>query len=206
MVIARTHMLRRTLTPALTTAGIAVLVLAPTAARADAGGTAEAAPGTPGTTPATVGAATLGPDGYKELELGMSEDAAVATGLLTDRQEIGNCAWYYLDPDEGAQNPGAGVVVSPTRGVVNIPGTENSQTPEGITMGSVDDEEGSTTEQIEAGYDRYTVDKTGPTPLYTAPAPGNSQAHYIFAIGEDGRAKDMGLTADDDGGECGLND
>lgn len=194
MGTTRTRTLRSAATKALTTAGIAVLAFAPTAAQADPADSADAADG-----------GILGPEGYKSLELGMSEDDAVATGLLTDRQEIGDCTWFYLDPAEGEQNPGAGVAVSPTHGVVSIPGTASSGTPEGITMGSVDDHEGSTTEHIEAGYDRYTVDKTGLTPLYTAPTPGNSEAHYIFAIGEDDRAKDMALTADDDG-ECGLND
>lgn len=195
MGIARTITRRRALTPVLTTAGIAALIVAPTAALAEPGAPAEAAPVSEQN--------TLGPDGYKTLELGMSEQEAVDTGLLADGEEIGACTWYYLDPAEGEQNPGAGVVISPTHGVVSIPGTQSNQTPEGITMGSVSNDEGSTTEQIEEGYDRYTVDKTGPVPLYTAPAPGNSEAHYRYAIGDDDRVKDMALAADDDG-ECGL--
>lgn len=198
MGIAHTSTQRPTLTSVVTAAGIVALVLAPAAAQADTGAGGEI-------TPDAATENTLGPDGYKSLELGMSEDDAVATGLLTDRQEIGDCTWFYLDPAEGEQNPGAGVVISPTHGVVSIPGTQSNQTPEGITMGSVNNDEGSTTEQIEDGYDKYTVDKTGPMPIYTAPAPGNPEAHYIFVIGDDDRAKDMGLTADDDG-ECGLND
>lgn len=198
MGIEHTNTQRPALTSVLTAVGIVALVFAPAAARADMGGAGE-------TEPDAASEKTLGPDGYESLDLGMSEDEAVATGLLTDRQEIGDCTWFYLDPAEGEQNPGAGVVISPTHGVVSIPGTQSGQTPEGITMGSVHNDEGSTTEQIEDSYDKYTVDKTGPTPIYTAPAPGNPDAHYIFAIGEDERAKDMGLTADDDGG-CGLND
>ncbi|WP_157235859.1 hypothetical protein [Brachybacterium sp. P6-10-X1] len=197
MTIARTAAARRILTTSLAAAGIAALALAPTAA--------EGLTAVDGGSSASAAESTLGPDGYSSLELGMSEEEAVDTGLLTDRQEIGACTWFYLDPAEGEQNPGAGVVVSPTHGVVSIPGTQSTRTPEGITMGSVAEATGSTTEQIENGYDRYTVDKTGLLPLYTAPAPGNSQAHYIFAIGDDDRVKDMALTADDDGG-CGLND
>lgn len=197
MGIEHTSTQRPALTSVLTAVGIMALAFAPAAARADTGAAGETAPD-------AASESTLGPDGYESLELGMSEDDAIATGMLTDRQEIGECTWFYLDPAEGEQNPGAGVVISPTHGVVSIPGTESNQTPEGITMGSVNNDEGSTTEQIEDSYDKYTVDKTGPTPIYTAPTPGNSDAHYIFAIGEDDRAKDTGLTADDDGG-CGLN-
>lgn len=196
VTIARTAGVRRILTTSFAAAGIAALALAPTAA--------EALTAVDGGSSSAAEESTLGPDGYKSLQLGMTEEEAVDTGLLTEPQEIGACTWFYLDPSEGAQNPGAGVVVSPTRGVVSIPGTESTQTPEGITMGAVGTETGSTTGQIEDGYDRYAVDKTGPVPLYTAPTPGNSEAHYLFAIGDDDRVKDMALTADDDG-ECGLN-
>src|SRR5699024_8922379 len=112
----------------------------------------------------------------------------------------GDCTWFYLDPAEGEQNPGAGVVVSPTHGVVSIPGTQSNQTPEGVTMGSVHNDEGSNAEQIEGSHAKAPVAQSGPTPNYTAPAPGNPDAHSDFAIGDDDRAKDMGLTADDDGG------
>lgn len=189
------HAARATL---LTGLGAAALTLAPGTAQAD---TPESAP----TAEVVDRSSTLGPEGYEGLDLGMTEDEALATGLITEPEQIGECTWYYLDPSAGEQNPGSGVVISPTEGVVSIPGTQRMQTPEGITMGSVDNDRGSTTEQIENAYDRYTVDKTGPVPIYTAPTPGNDDAHYIFAIGEDDRVKDMGLTADDDG-ECGLND
>src|SRR5699024_11639482 len=94
-------------------------------------------------------ASTLVPDGYKSLELGMSEEEALATGLITDRQQVGDCTWFSLKKSEGEQNPGSGVVVSPDRGVVSIPGTQSLNTPEGITIGSVNNDKGSTTEQIE---------------------------------------------------------
>lgn len=184
---------RRTL---LTGLGATALVISPMQAHADTV-SADAA--------AAAEASTLGPDGYKSLELGMSEEEALATGLITDRQQVGDCTWFSLKKSEGEQNPGSGVVVSPDRGVVSIPGTQRLKTPEGLTMGSVKNDRGSTTEQIENAYDLYTVDKTGPVPIYTAPVPENSEAHYVFAIGADDRAKDLGLTADDDGG-CGLND
>lgn len=149
------------------------------------------------------GHATVGPKAYKTLRLGMSKRRAVATGLITDPQRIGRCTWYYLERSEGRQNPGDGVVVSPTRGVVNIPGTQRTHTPEGIRMGSVDNHRGSLVRRIEHEYPDYSVDKSGPTPIYTAPTPRNRSAHYTFAIGEDHRVKDFTLTRNRDGG-CGL--
>lgn len=114
-------------------------------------------------------ASTLGPDGYKSLEGGPSEEDALATVLITDRQHVGYCTWFFLKKSEGEQNPGSVVVASPDRGVVSIPGMQSLKTPAGITMRSVKNDKGSTNEQIENAYDRYTVDKTKPVPIYTAP-------------------------------------
>jgi len=67
--------MRRTLLIGL---GAAALVFSPMQALADTAVPSEEA------TSAAV-ASTLGPDGYKSLELGMSEEEALATGLITDR-------------------------------------------------------------------------------------------------------------------------
>lgn len=146
----------------------------------------------------------LGPAGYKALGLGMGESDAVATGLIVDQQTIGQCHWYYLAPGEGRQNPGDGVVISPSRGVVSIPGTEESHTPEMIVMGSVDNSAGSTLDEVKRAYPNLSHRSGNADFLYQTPVPGNAGAHYGFAIGDDGRVKDMTLTAEDDGG-CGLN-
>lgn len=186
-------------------AGIAALTLTPALTFTPALAQADTGNGP------TVDEHTLGPAGYKTLQLGMNEGDAVATGLIANPEQVGNCTWFYLSPSEGGQHPASGVVISPARGVVSIPGTQTipeaqgSHTPEGITMGAPNNDQGSPTQQIEDGYPYYTVDKTGPVPLYLAPAPGNGAAHYRFVIGQDDRVKDMVLNANDDGG-CGLND
>src|SRR5699024_2855278 len=73
--------MRRTLLIGL---GAAALTFSPIQAQAD-----TAAPSQEATSAAD--ASTLGPDGYKSLELGMSEEEALATGLITDRQQVGDC-------------------------------------------------------------------------------------------------------------------
>ncbi|HVX43391.1 MAG TPA: DUF4232 domain-containing protein [Mycobacteriales bacterium] len=143
---------------------------------------------------------TVGPYGYKGLQLGMSKQEAEQTGLITDPEKIGACTWYYLKPSEGKPNPGDGVVISPTRGVVNIPGTDVTHTPEGISMGSISDHAGSTDAQIAAVYPQRTVDPDQPFTVYDAPAPGNASAHYVLAMGDDHRVKDMSLASNDGGG------
>ncbi len=145
---------------------------------------------------------TLGPKAYKSLKLGMPKRKALKTGLLRDPEKIGACTWYYLQPSEGAPNPGSGVVIHPRRGVVSIPGTQKMHTPQGIRMGSVGDHAGSRARAIKRRYDRYAVDTT-PFPIYTAPTPGNRKAHYVFAMGNDHRVKDMALTLNKNG--CGLS-
>ena len=145
---------------------------------------------------------TLGPKRYKGLRLGMPKKKALKTGLLVNPQKIGKCTWYYLDASEGAMNVGNGVVISPKRGVVSIPGTEKMHTPQGIRMGSVGSPTGSFAKKIRRVYKRYAVDKRI-FPMYAAPAPGNKAAHYGFAMGDDHRVKDMSLALNKDG--CGLS-
>jgi hypothetical protein len=146
----------------------------------------------------------LGPAGYKALKLGMSENEAVATGLIAGKQTIGQCAWYDLTPSEGPQNPGNGVVVSPSRGVVSIPGTESSRTPEGIVMGSVSNSGGSTFDEVKRAYPNLAHQPGDPDFIFRTPVAANPGAHYGFAMGGDDKVKDMNLTSNDDGG-CGLS-
>src|SRR5699024_5169955 len=127
MGTAHTGRQRPGLTSIVTAAGIVALVLAPAVAQADTDVAGEAAPD-------AASEHTLGPDGYKSVSLGMSEDEVIAIGLLTDREELGDCTLFYLDPAEGELHPGAGVVVSPTHGGVSILGTESNLTSERVTI------------------------------------------------------------------------
>lgn len=197
-------MIRRT-TRRILAAG--TVTAAATAAALSVAGTASAGTGAqvqPGAVQVSaihrIDGESVGPFGYKGLSLGMTEQQAVRTGLITGREAIGSCTWYYLKSTEGQSNPGDGVVISPARGVVNIPGTDTTHTPEGISMGSIDDHAGSTAAQIAAAYPDRTTDPDQPITVYNAPTPGNADAHYVFAMGEDGRVKDLALTSNADGG------
>lgn len=146
----------------------------------------------------------LGPAGYKALKLGLNENDAVATGLIGGKQAIGQCDWYYLAPGEGPQNPGNGVVISPSRGVVSIPGTERSRTPEGIVMGSVNNSAGSTLDEVKRAYPNLAHQPGDPDFIFRTPIAANPDAYYRFAMGGDTKVKDISLTSNDDGG-CGLS-
>lgn len=163
-------------------------------------GTVAAAPAmTPGADTETAAARhTLGPTGYRSLRLGMSRAEALGTRLLTDPVEIGHCTWYHLRPSEGSQAAADGVVVSPDRGVVNIPGTSTSQTPRGVTRGPVGGGYGTPLSQVVAVYPRGRLASNGF--VYTAPVPGNPAAHYTMALDQLGRVDDLALTSDDTGG------
>lgn len=150
-----------------------------------------------GTVPRAQGA-VLGPDGYKTLRLGMSAREARQTGLIQDGGVIEPCVWYRFKPSEGEQNPGNGVVVSPTRGVVSIPGTTRARTPEGITMGMLGNGKGSTRGQMKDAYPDLKRLPEGY--LYRTPVPGNPDATYTFAVSMWGRVVDIMLTSNADGG------
>lgn len=134
--------------------------------------------------------AVLGPVGYKTLHLGQSQPDAEATGLLVDKQVGETCTYYSLHPDEGQHNPGSGVFVERSKGVVVIGGTSLSHTPEGITLGTP-------RADVEAAYDELT-----PVPphdwIVTTDVPGDDTGStYRFAFDEDGVVSDFALEAAD---------
>lgn len=144
-----------------------------------AGGAAQAAPG-----------GVLGPTGYKELHLGQEQAAAEATGLIVNKDPGDGCDYYRMHPDEGKQNPGSGVFVSPEKGVQMIGGTTLSHTPEGMTFGKTRDE-------VEQAYGELT-----PVPpfdwIVTTDVPNeDSGAKYRFAFDEQNKISDFGLEAAD---------
>lgn len=144
-----------------------------------AGGAAQAAPG-----------GVLGPTGYKGLHLGQPEAEAEATGLVVNKESYQGCDYYDMHPDEGKQNPGNGVFISPDDGVQVIGGTTLSHTPEGLTFGK-------TRADVEQAYGELT-----PVPPFdwvvTTDVPNeDSGAKYRFAFDENNTISDFGLeTAD----------
>lgn len=154
------------------------------------------------------GHAVLGPVGYRApghptLRLGMSQAEAEATGLLVDPHSQDGCTWYHIREDAG----GTGAVghqrvaVSESLGVVNIPGPNETRTPEGVTSGQITPggPYGSTLEEVRQHYPQFTVKQSG---VYLAPTPGNASSSYLFVIRND-RVEEMTL-ASNDTGECQL--
>lgn len=132
----------------------------------------------------------LGPTGYKSLHLGQSEADAEATGLVLDKNSYKACDYYRMNPDEGQQNPGSGVFISPTKGVQLIGGTTLSHTPEGITLGTP-------REQVERTYDKLTPVPPFDWVVVTDVPNENSGNKYRFAFDEKGVVSDFNLeTAD----------
>lgn len=183
-----------------TAAAASLLLLGPlgaTFASADTQATSQppaaaAAAGSP-SAPSDSSGNVLGPDGYKGLRLGQSQQEAEQTGLLVDKQHSPGCDFYYLAPSEGKPNPGSGVFIEPTKGVVVIGGTDKIKTPEGVTIGT-------TLNQVKAAYP--DLEQVGDY-LYETPVPGGSSGErYRIAVNEEQQVSDFALQAADRG-TCG---
>ncbi|MCP2163732.1 hypothetical protein [Goodfellowiella coeruleoviolacea] len=134
----------------------------------------------------------LGPDGYRALTLGMPEAAAVATGLLTGKENYGgSCNYYYFVPSVGSMPRASGVLISPSKGVTAIGATSKMRTPEGIRR------DHSSLSDLRAAYPELTRDSVLDF-VYRTPVPGNPAASYRFVI-VDGLVSDFGL---DSGASC----
>ncbi|RZS44951.1 hypothetical protein EV193_101832 [Herbihabitans rhizosphaerae] len=127
---------------------------------------------------------TLGPDGYKSLLLGMSEQQAVATGLLVDRQDLGGCVAYYFAPSEGTMSRASGVLISPENGVFDIGATSLMTTAQGITRGS-------TVDQLRAAYPDLQQDPEMDF-IHHANVPGSHVAVFDFVV-DNGEVTDIHL-------------
>jgi hypothetical protein len=116
----------------------------------------------------------LGSFGYQGLKLGMSEPAAEATGLLTDREAGTKCDFYYFVPSEGSMPRSSGVFVSKTAGVVVIGATSKMRTPQEAWSGM-------SLADLRDAYPDLVQDSQQDW-LYRAPAPGNPAADYLFVV------------------------
>ncbi|GAB3484071.1 hypothetical protein GCM10027521_24220 [Amycolatopsis cihanbeyliensis] len=144
-------------------------------------------PASAGETPATQEnghARVLGPDGYKSLKLGMSEQDAVATGLLTGGENHGECSYYHFVPGEGTMPRSSGIFISETDGVYVIGGTSKMRTPELIRRGH-------SFQRLLAAYPYLEQDSVFDF-LYTTPVPGNPEAGYRFVV-HGGEVQDFAL-------------
>ncbi|MFF4615501.1 hypothetical protein [Nonomuraea jabiensis] len=117
---------------------------------------------------------TLGPFGYGDLRLGMTEAQARATGRIV-RKTIDvptKCSTYDLKERRYSGNR-AGMYISQKQGVVTIsaPG-RGVRTPQGIGIGS-------TPAQVKAAYPNLKQDTLYGT---FATVPGNPKASYVFLM------------------------
>jgi hypothetical protein len=122
--------------------------------------------------------AVVGPGGYSRLRLGMSFEAAKATGMLAGTASPpSGCATYQLS--EGSASV-SGVVISPTEGIVRFQ-VSGAHTPEGIRVGS-------TVAQLQSSYADLARSSSG----YTASA--GSAGTYVFVVTESGTVTSFQLT------------
>ncbi|GAA2839066.1 hypothetical protein [Crossiella cryophila] len=150
------------------------------------GATASAAP---------AGLPYLGPDGYKSLKLGMSEADALATGLLTEQEQIGSCVSYRFVSSEGSMPAYSGVLFDENRKLNSIGATSRMLTREGAWPNMH-------IKDVKVVYPQLTQDPDQPY-LHKTPVPGNTNAKYHFVLDEHDVAYTFGLHSNRDAA-CGA--
>lgn len=78
----------------------------------------------------------LGPNGFLELRLGMSQKDALATGRITIGETANGCTGFYLAMYGDGSGLGAHGYFSAGQGLSLIQGQDEMHTPEGIALGS----------------------------------------------------------------------
>jgi hypothetical protein len=78
----------------------------------------------------------LGPEGFLELRLGMSREAALETGRIAIGRTVGQCTGFYLAMYGDGSGLGAHGYFTKGRGLSVIHGQDEMHTPRGIELGS----------------------------------------------------------------------
>ena len=78
----------------------------------------------------------LGPDGFLELRLGMSQREALATGRISLGRTVGRCTAFYLARYDDGSGLGPHGYFTRGRGLSIIHGQDRMHTPQGIRRGS----------------------------------------------------------------------
>ncbi|MBG0568160.1 hypothetical protein [Actinoplanes aureus] len=132
------------------------------------------------------GELVLGPDGLGGLELGMTHEKALKTGLLTGEGEVGAGPGCNTDYKPKAAGTADAPVFFSDLGLVSITAYPGAATPEGIELGS-------TVAALKKAYPDWEV-VTGPGAEGRgwAKVPGNSAAVFNVTV-EDGRVEHMNL-------------
>ncbi|MBB4676755.1 hypothetical protein [Crossiella cryophila] len=138
----------------------------------------------------------LGPTGYKNLKLDMTEAQAVATGLLTDKQSMGSCFTYRFRPSEGTGSEYGDVTIGLNGKVHSIDATSRMLTREGVWRNMH-------LNDVKAVYPKLAQDPQQ-SYLYRTPVPGNSRANYTFTVNNNQNiATEFSLQNNEDPG-CGA--
>ncbi|HET9141348.1 hypothetical protein [Actinophytocola sp.] len=172
----------------LSVAGVAVLAGCATGSPAAPGATATSGATPAAGSPAAPVTASLGPDGYGPIKLGMSARDALATGLLGKSQPYIQCTAY---PFKGYSDPLAGgkVAINPQFGVVDIsaPRDVPAHTPEGIGIGSTEASTRAAYPELAESFNNG----------YRTAVPGNPGASYLIYF-DNGKVNGFGLVSDKD--------
>ncbi|MFC4063941.1 hypothetical protein [Actinoplanes subglobosus] len=154
--------------------------LAPSSAPPSSSSSPSSRPSASSTSPSR--ALVLGPAGLGRLKIGMSLQAAQATGELTNVQGTGGgCGSAVV---KAARSDAAVVIWSSTKGLVSIPAYGRIATPEGARVGS-------TTDQVQKVHRDFTVRDTadgwvdGTGTGYSGFNDEYKNVHYRFAFKND---------------------
>ncbi|ROO85655.1 hypothetical protein EDD29_3201 [Actinocorallia herbida] len=117
--------------------------------------------------------------GYGKLKIGQTKAKALKTGLIKLTGNAGSgCTTFVFKKKPKA----ASGYLSNKYGVIAIFAAKSMKTPKGIGLGS-------TKSAVKKAYPKLTQ---GPN-VYSAPAPGNKTAEYLFLFGPDNKVYEMGL-------------
>jgi hypothetical protein len=114
----------------------------------------------------------LGPEGFLELRLGMSQNEALETGRITVGKSVDGCTGFYLAMYGDGSGLGAHGYFTNGRGLSVIHGQDEMHTPQGIRLGSRGP-------ALEGSYAHLV----GSESFLTAPASDRSSYFFIMENG-----------------------
>ena len=132
-------------------------------------------------------AEVLGPQGYRDVRLGMTADDAERTGLVTVQRATPGATCdtlVYVDhpPADGAEVSG---FVSREHGVAALFAAPGMETPEGIALGD-------SLSDVESAYPDLEEVVSG----HLAPVPGEPARAYHFGVDQTGAVVELSLQLD----------
>jgi hypothetical protein len=139
--------------------------------------------------PVSAQSRVIGPDGYGGVNLGMSADEVLRTGVVVADGPLSQPCSYYRFRTSA---PGStDVLVSAKLGVMLIDPRDGVRTPEGIGTGS-------SRADLRAAYPDASFD--GPGLVASTGVPGKSGSLYRFELNDSGQVSHVSIQAT--GGDC----